>query len=151
MLNLDNCIELAIENNPNISAAKNNAKIFESRIGQAKSNYYPQLNLSTGYDRRNSATESSIDNSFNQMQANITLSQNIFDFGKTSSNVKIQDYNFKSSESELENTVIQIVFNVKKAYYTALTAIKNKEVYDAKQLNSTNKFINNQKLFMMKV
>jgi outer membrane protein TolC len=63
------------------------------------------------------------------MQANVSLNQVIFDFGKISSSVKIQDYNLKSSESELDNTIIQIIYNVKKAYYGVLSALKSKEVY----------------------
>ncbi|MFH0703028.1 MAG: TolC family protein [bacterium] len=128
-LTLEQCIEFAIDNNPNITSAKNTAKVIESKVSQAKSNYLPQLNLSTGYDRRNSSTDSSYDKSSNQMQANITLNQVIYDFGKIASNVKIQNYNLKSSESDLDNTVIQTVFYVKKAYYGVLSAVKSKEVY----------------------
>jgi outer membrane protein len=127
-LSLEECIELAIENNPSIQAAKNTTEVYKSRIGQAKSGYYPQVNLSTGYDRKNAQTSSPVDKSSNSYQGNISLNQLIYDFGKTSTAVKIQKLGLDASNADVNNTVNQTTYNVKKAYYNVLYALKNKEV-----------------------
>jgi len=127
---LEQCIELAISNNPNISAARNTSKVLETKIGQSKANYYPKLNISTGVDRRNSSTNSSFDNTLNQAQGTISLNQYIYDFGKTSSNVKIQKYNYNSAVNDVDDTIVNIVYNVKKAYYDVLLAQKNREIQE---------------------
>ena len=44
-LNLERCIEIAVKMHPYIAAAKNTVSANESRIGQAKANYYPQITL----------------------------------------------------------------------------------------------------------
>ena len=55
-LNLERCIEIALKMQPNILAATGTVRATESRIGQAKSNYYPQVNWSSSYSRIKSAS-----------------------------------------------------------------------------------------------
>lgn len=133
-LNLERCIEIALKKHPNIIAALSTVDISQSKIGQAKANYYPQLNWLSGYSKLSSVSgtrsqfSSSSDHSFDEYSSNVTLSQNIFDFGKTATNVKIQRFNLDSSRSDLENVTDQIIFNVKQAYYGVLQAKRNRDV-----------------------
>ena len=53
VLNLERCIEIALKMQPTIVAAVNTVNATESRVGQAKSNYYPQIDWSSSYDRIN--------------------------------------------------------------------------------------------------
>ena len=50
VLTLERCLDIAFKNNPNIDLAKSTTKIYQSKIGQAKSNYFPQLNAPTLVD-----------------------------------------------------------------------------------------------------
>jgi len=129
ILTLDKCIEIAVSRNPNINLATNTTKIYESKIGQAKSNYLPQLNVSSGYSRENPATGIGNDIDTSRYSGNATVNQLVYDFGKTPAKIKIQDYNLSSSRSDVDNTVVQIVYNVKQAYYSALSSKINKDVY----------------------
>lgn len=127
LLNLDQCIEIAIKKHPDITAAVNTVGISQSRVGQAKASYYPQIEWSSGY-RRYSPTDSISDRSFDEYSSSVTLKQNIFDFGKTATQVNIQRLNLRSSNSDLEDTMQQIIFNVKQAYYGVLQAGRNRDV-----------------------
>jgi outer membrane protein len=136
-LNLERCIEIALKMQPNILAATGTVRATESRIGQAESNYYPQVNWSSSYSRIKSASSSSgtsngtlgrTGGSFDQYSAGFNVSQTIYDFGKTPTQVKIQKYNFDSSRSDLENVSEQIIFNVRQAYYGVLQTRRNMEV-----------------------
>jgi TolC family type I secretion outer membrane protein len=133
-LNLERCIEIALKIHPNIVAARNTMEVNQSKIGQAKANYYPQIEWSSGYSKNKIAfvsrdIERSLSNrAFNEYKSSFTLSQSIFDFGKTATQVKIQRLNLDSSRSDLESVSNQVVFNVKQAYYGVLQAKRNRDV-----------------------
>jgi outer membrane protein len=59
----------------------------------------------------------------------------LYDFGKTSSAVKVQDLNTRSSRFDLRNTQDQVVFNVKQAYHNSLLAIRSRDVATASVTN----------------
>jgi len=132
-LNLERCVEIALKRQPTIIAAMNTANANQNKIGEAKANYYPQIDWSSSASRtsvgqRTSfgfATRSVIYNSYS---TGVTLNQNIFDFGKTASQVKIQRLNYDSSLSDFENVSNQIIFNVKQTYYGVLQAKRNRDV-----------------------
>lgn len=137
-LDIQRCIELAIRNHPVINAARNTVKVNESRIGQARSNYYPQLNWKTGYSRispaisgttrSSSTTSSSGSSTYDQYASNLNLTQNLYDFEKTATQVQIQNLNTDSSRQDLNTTEAQIILGVKQSYYSLVQAEKNREV-----------------------
>ncbi|HXW68174.1 MAG TPA: TolC family protein, partial [Dissulfurispiraceae bacterium] len=137
VLNLDRCIQIALLKQPSILAAYFTVEANRSRVGEALSNYYPQIGASGGYSRYSSPGISTEVNNmlfgtgyFNEYTNSLTLSQNIYDFGKTSSQVKIQKFNLDSAGSDLETTKEQIVLNVKQTYYTVIQAARNRAVAD---------------------
>ncbi len=133
-LNLERCIEIAVKKHPDISAALYAVDANKSRVGQAKANYYPQLNSTYNYDRISPTTtpekklSSGAGTAYSQHSSDITLSQDIFNFGKTSTQVAIQKLNLDSSRSELEDTIELIILNVKESYYGLLKAKRNRDV-----------------------
>ncbi len=127
LLTLERCIEIALKKQPNIIAAANTVKANQSKVGQANANYYPQIDLTSGYSR--TAPVSRTDhNSSDQYTGSAALKQNIYDFGKTPTQVNIQNLNLDSSKSDLQNVTAQIIFNVKQSYYGVLQAKKNRDV-----------------------
>lgn len=140
-LNLERCIEIALKMQPNIVAATSTVNANMSRVGQSQANYYPQINLALSYDKISSpsrrstgsstgTTTSSIDEtgSFDQYFTGFNLSQMIYDFGRTPTQVKIQNLSLDSSRSDLENVSEQVVLNVKQAYYGVLQAKRSRDV-----------------------
>jgi outer membrane protein len=142
-LNLERCTEIALKMHPNIAAAVNTINVNVSRMNEAKSNYYPQINWISSYERISSASRTSSNNttgfssggtssssgtSFDQFSTGFSLSQDIYDFGKTPTQVKIQNLNVDSSRSDFENVSEQIVFNVKQAYFGVLQTKRNRDV-----------------------
>ncbi|MDA8241414.1 MAG: TolC family protein [Nitrospiraceae bacterium] len=142
LLNLQRCVEIAVMRHPTILAGRNNVSASQSRVGQAKSNYYPQIDLSGAYSRIKPITGAqrlvstgidgtsaeNVTKSFDQFSGSVSLSQNIYDFGRTSSQVDIQKFNLDASRSNLETTIEQVVFDVKQAYYGVLRAQRNRVV-----------------------
>lgn len=129
VLDIRRCLEIALRNQPGIRAARGQVAASQSRVGQAQSNYYPQVDLSAGYTSDHSPTASGRTSARGDYYSNsVTLSQNIYDFGRTSSQVRVQELNTEAFRSDLRDVVSLTIFNVKQAYYSLLQAIRNREV-----------------------
>lgn len=122
VLSLKRCIEIALKKQPNISAAAGNKSSAESRVGQAKASYYPQIEIGTGYSRIHSI------DTFSQYSGSISLKQNIYDFGRTETGIKVQRYNLESAEEELTDTIQRVIFDVTQSYYNLIKAKRNRDV-----------------------
>ncbi|MBI4620815.1 MAG: TolC family protein [Desulfobacterales bacterium] len=127
VLKLERCVEIALKKQPNIIAAMKAVNINQSRVGQAKANYYPQIDLSSGYSK-SSPFSSASSRSSDEYSSGVSLTQNIYDFGKTATRVDIQRLNLDSSRVDLENVSDQVVFNVKQGYYRLLQSKRNRDV-----------------------
>lgn len=132
-LELARCVEISLKKHPALQAAAGALRAGESRVGQAKSGYYPQVSGSAGYSRVDPTTtvgrSSTIGGSvYDSYGSSVALSQNLFDFGKTSSQVKIQTLNLDSSRLDLNHVSAQVVFGVKQAYYGLLLTKRNRDV-----------------------
>lgn len=123
---LEQCISIALEKHPSLRASASVIKANESKVGQAKANYYPQLNLSTSYDRIGPASPAGTTlNSYDKYSAGINLGMTLFDFGKTATQVDIQGLNVNASRADYDNVRDQIVLGVKNAYYNLLQTQRN--------------------------
>ncbi len=126
-LSLQQCVDIALRRNPTIFAANYTVNAADARVGQALSAYYPQVSLTGDYSK-SSITTNSVTGSHDLYQGNAALTQNIYDFGRTSSTVRIQRLNEDATRTDRRSTVTQVVFNVKQAYYNLLQAEKNLDV-----------------------
>jgi TolC family type I secretion outer membrane protein len=126
-LTLQQCINIALQRNPSIFAAEYAVNAADARVGQAQSAYYPQVGLSGSYSKY-SLTTATNNGSQNLYQGNAALTQNIYDFGKTPSQVRVQRLSEDAARSDKRNTVSLVVYGVKQAYYNFLQAEKNMEV-----------------------
>ncbi len=129
ILNLQKCIEIALEKHPSLRASAGTVRAYESKIGQAKANYYPQLNLSAGYQRIGPTTPpGDTQDSYNQYSTSVNLGMTLYDFGKTSIGVRIQDLSITAARADYDDVAAQIVLNVKNAYYNLLQTQRNRDV-----------------------
>jgi outer membrane protein len=129
-LDLQRCIAIAMERHPSIRAATGTVTAGDSRVGQAHSGFYPQLSGVAGYSRTDPYSTSTISTgqAYDSYSSSISLSQSLYDFGKTSTQVKVQEFNRDSSRSDLDNVIVQVAFAVKQAYYGLLQARRNRDV-----------------------
>lgn len=128
-LTLQDCINLTLQNNPEIAAAYSSQEAQRSALKQSKSTYLPQVNGSAGYSRSNANTAAGNTGTNENYSASINASQLIYDFGKTGSTVGIQE---KSYQSAVQNTTALIndkIYALKVAYYAVLSAEESENVY----------------------
>ncbi|GAB6272424.1 MAG: TolC family protein [Smithella sp.] len=122
ILTLQQCINTALNNHPAINAAAGTIRQSESKIGQARAGYYPQINIQSDYSRIGPAPTSLRSDPYNYYSNSLNLNQTLFDFGKTSSSVDIQMLTKQSAEADFQNTAASLVLGVKEAYYSFLKA-----------------------------
>jgi outer membrane protein len=130
-LTLGRCVEIALKKNPTIVAAVNTVGVSGSRVGEARSAYYPQISAKGAYNRFKSVTTPQVNQGnapVNESSGTVTLNQNIYDFGRTSSSVDISKYNLASSRSDLSTTEDFAILGVKQAYYGVLQSRRNRDV-----------------------
>lgn len=126
VLTIERCVAIALSRNPVMKAADQNVNISASRVGQARSAWLPQATLSSSISKFSSGSHSG--GSGSELTASAALSQNIYDFGRTSSQVSLQKYNLSASREALQNTTEVLIFDVKQGYYRLLQAIRTREV-----------------------
>ncbi|MCX5870017.1 MAG: TolC family protein [Deltaproteobacteria bacterium] len=131
LLTIAKVVAITRQNQPAILAARGNVNASQSRVGQAKAPYYPQVNGGGSYDRLSpGGTMYGItDNStYNRLAVGLDASQMIYDFGKTTTKVEIQKTSLDSARADLNAADDSAVFNAKLAYYNILKIARNIEV-----------------------
>lgn len=129
-LELQDCIDLAIKNSPKINMSKNYALAAKSRIGQAKSDYFPTLGAGTGYYGQ-VEKQGNVSGNDHYYSANASLNQMIYNFGKTNAKINMQKFSEIAARHDLDDAIVQAVYDVKSAYYGVLSAQANRDIQRA--------------------
>lgn len=133
-LDLQRCVRIALARHPAVLSAAGAVKVNESRIGQARANYFPQVSASSSYSRIDpyatpvGDAASQAGNVYNQYGSSVSLNQTLYDFGKTAAQVDVQTLNAGYARQDFNDARRQIVFGVKHAYYSYLKAKRNRDV-----------------------
>lgn len=125
MLTLADCVNIAINNSPNIKKYEYNLEVAKSNVGIAKSAYFPTLGGGVGiYQDYNSNKHYDGDGSSNRdlPSAQVYLNQLIWNFGKTSALINMQKFYELAAEYEFMDSICNTIYDVKTKYYNALKA-----------------------------
>ncbi|MDQ7823304.1 MAG: TolC family protein [Candidatus Eremiobacteraeota bacterium] len=149
VLTVTECVKTALGHHPDLRAAEGYVEIARTKVAQSLSQWYPQItSMSTLYHQTaqtgqgvfspSSLTPSTIGTDipalnpsslaiYDYYNGGITANQLLYDFGKTSSNVLSAKENLNASEYDLLTKRLEIVFNVRQAFYQAVAAKKTLE------------------------
>ena len=128
-LSLRDCVGIAIAKHPSIASAQLNKDIYKSRIIQAWATYFPDLSASLDYSYLHSKVP---DYSYGMKSAyfpNVSAGLLLFDFGKTKTMVDIATTDYSGSKYDLQNSINEIIYAVKAAYYNLVFAQKQIDIY----------------------
>ena len=119
-----------MNNSPVVKKYILNLDIAKSSVGVAKSAYFPSLSLGTSY-KQNFGERS---HNFGSYQSrtlpgfDASLSQLLWNFGKTDANIRMEKFNRIAAEFDFDETILTTIFNVKLQYYGVLAARSLMEV-----------------------
>ena len=118
VLSLKTAAEMALKYNPTVVQAGERLVSAQSQLASKKGSYYPQVSASVGTSR--SASESSNSSSYS---SGLSVSQYLYDFDKTDSQVRIYYYDALAAEYDLAQARKNITYSVNEAYYNVLRQI----------------------------
>lgn len=121
-LTLNDCIESALKNQPTIRAAQASLEANKGREKQAVSHYLPQVKASTGYSDAHQNFGALGDTTTKSYSTTLSVSQVIYDFGRTGNAYDSARLNSRSAELEAERVKLDVMLNVKQAYFGLLQA-----------------------------
>ena len=120
---LPDAVSRAIATYPEIQAAVATRRAATEAISQARGGFFPSVDANLGYGRErteNPGTRPSGDVTLNRTEADVTLSQMLFDGGAVRSQVRIQASRSDSTAYELADTAQTIGLRAAQAYLDVL-------------------------------
>ena len=123
ILDLDEAILLALENNPEILSAQQEIFKAEGVISVAKGGFLPSLSAGGGYTIEEDSVSGTDDGRY--MQADITLSQTVYQGGKLQAYRKQADLSLSIAEAYLAEMEHEVLLEVYKQFHDILLAKDN--------------------------
>lgn len=119
---LNACVQKALENSPNIRKYRGYLKAAKSRVSQAKTDFFPTISAGTGYGYNGMSGNKINSTSEGAYSASASLNWLIFNFGKSNAKIDMQKFYAISSQNDLDNIILQTIYNVRTNYYAVLAA-----------------------------
>ncbi|MEK6570330.1 MAG: TolC family protein [Bacteroidota bacterium] len=130
-LTLDQCVDIALKNNPQIHVAEGNFEAAEAAFTSARSAFFPQISFQA-VATKNAGTflfgPIARPGEFKNYTANFSAQQLLFDFGKTIGRVSSSSNLADASEQDYRGTQQNVVLNTNVAYFSLLQAQRVREV-----------------------
>mgnify|MGYP004000483585 FL=1 len=145
--NLDDCIDIALGGKKTLLSAEINVASAEKGLKGSYSCLLPSLNASTSsgrshfpekeaivYNYQDLTADTTVSSYYDNMSAGLSLSQKIFDGGRSWNQVKQAKSNLDIAMLNQRSTKIQVIQNVIKSYYGLLQA---QQLFDVAEQNLT--------------
>jgi len=157
VLTLDDLIQAALENSPDLKISKADYEASKEHITQADAGYLPTLDLA-GYAGKQGIDYGSqvIGESPNEfapgdtettlLGASVNAKQLIYDFGKTTGNMENFENQSLAAKASMQQSISDKIYSVKKAYYdllynNALIGVNTENVeLNKQQLNRSERY-----------
>ena len=121
-MNLAEVVAKTILENPEIGIARARAQDSKHAIGVARAALFPKIDISLAAGSENTYQVTKNSKGVLRQEASITIRQNLFDFGKTSSDIARAKALLSSAKLHLVDKTDEIVLNVASAYIDVLEA-----------------------------
>jgi outer membrane protein len=136
-LTLQECIQTALANHPDLVAARAQVQAAQQRVLEARSNYRPRVDLQLSYTRQTYNFAASPGTSPHQVSlfsapqssatagyyyAGITAGQTLYDFGNRRGTMAYSQAELAAAEHNLERVRQSVVYEVRRAYFSLLAA-----------------------------
>ncbi|MNX58657.1 Outer membrane protein TolC precursor [compost metagenome] len=116
-VSLDGLIQSALDQHPSLQAARQSAAAQAARVGAAQAPNLPQVNLNSSLQySTNLSNAQTSSQPFALSTAGLTLRQQLYDFGKTDSEVAIARANADISMLAAQSQAVEVAYGVRQAY-----------------------------------
>ncbi len=120
-LSVADCVAAAFKNSPKIRRQKYNLDIAKSNLGIARSQYFPVIGAGVGYLHQNNSNGRYYDLKYRELpNVGVTVNQLVYNFGKSTAQIKMEEFYKIGAEYEFMDSLCQTLFEVKLRYYELL-------------------------------
>ena len=128
-LNIADCVSLAYQNSPKIKRKKYELDIAKSNVGIARSGYFPVINAGTGIYNEYNSNSIYYDRHYRDLPfVGVSINKMVWDFGKTTANIKMEEFYKIGAEYEFMDSLCGTLFDVKQKYYNVLRTKALREI-----------------------
>ncbi|MCQ2788947.1 MAG: TolC family protein [bacterium] len=131
---LEDCINIAVAQNPAIRSAVYSEIAQKTKIGQEWSKYFPELSANVyGAAAGNHSSDNEVYyTSPNQkgFVASVSAQMMLFDFGKAKANADREKRTYESKQALTKENINSIIYDIKTTYYNILFAQAQVKVYE---------------------
>ena len=121
-LNLQQCIQIALKNNPQILASQIGVSKLKKKIPEARAGFYPSFNFNTDAGRLSAQPGFYGSKTGDNYNTSLSMRYNIFQGGKTVAAVQAARHNYEAGKSEYKGSQQDLILAVAEAYYQFLQA-----------------------------
>lgn len=123
ILSIKNCVALAFQNSPKIRRKKYELDMAKSNVGIAKSAYFPVIGAGVGLNFERNSNDVYYDKRYRDLPVvGVSVNKMVWDFGKTTDNIKMEEFFKIGAEYEFMDELCHTLFDVKAKYYNLLKA-----------------------------
>jgi len=122
VLTLDDALLVALDNHPNLQAARERIGAQRAVVGQQMADYYPTINLSNGYETSYSGKASERTFASESYSSVAKFGMILYNFGKREGAVQAARETLNATSHNYKTTVDGVILGVKQAYYAYLQA-----------------------------
>lgn len=129
-MSMQDCEDYMVKHNPILKIYTDIQKGQKSLVGQAKSDYFPNVYGGTGYNILGTQYSKGIDRyeNGNYYGINAGVNQLIWDFGKTAAKINMNKYNYEAAGYDLIFQTAIATYDVRLAYTAVLAAKANEDI-----------------------
>ena len=130
VMTIDDCVDYAVEHNPNLFAAQEQINAAKAGIGIARANYAPRLTARVNYNHNTNNGTRIANTHNNSVGFNVGISEMIWDFGKTTARINMAKYDTLSAQYDYDYDMLNVIYDVRINYYKVLSALANLDIYE---------------------
>ena len=123
VLTLEDALQMALDNNPTIVAARERIGAQKAVLGQQMAAYYPTIVVNNFYrtgNELNSTSSVSTNGAFDTYSNTSSLNMTLYNFGKREGTVQAARETLDATGFNYDTTVSNVILSVKQAYYAYL-------------------------------
>jgi len=130
VMTIDDCVDYAINHNPNLFVSQERIKAAKAGIGEARSNYAPRLTGRVNYNHIHNNGTRVLNTQENSLGFNVGISETIWDFGRTTAKINMAKYDTESATYDYDWETLNIIYDVKINYFKVLMALADLDIYE---------------------
>jgi TolC family type I secretion outer membrane protein len=137
-LTLDTCVQIALDKNPAVRAAREGVAAAKEGVGEARAPYYPEVGFSAGYSRWQKHAFlpsgvvrqgiSSVIGPTNDWSTGLKARYTLFDSGERQAKLRAALAGKRVAEEDAARIRQDIALDVYQSYYSLVSALENRSI-----------------------